>query len=113
MAGHKGPTSSRPRCTRSGSSVAAIPVYQSIAITLLLSSQVQIFNAFNDKEFVWGLMLRASRIYVKELSFPNKTVDVRAIFFWLNVTSSSNIRIHTYICEGRIFYREYRGITIP
>jgi hypothetical protein len=29
MAAHKGPTSPRPRCTRSGSSVAAIPVYQS------------------------------------------------------------------------------------
>jgi hypothetical protein len=27
MAAHKGPASSRPRCTRSGSSVAAIPVY--------------------------------------------------------------------------------------
>jgi hypothetical protein len=27
MAVHKGPTSLRPRCTRSGSSVAAIPVY--------------------------------------------------------------------------------------
>jgi hypothetical protein len=29
MATHKGPASLRPRCTRSGSSVAAIPVYQS------------------------------------------------------------------------------------
>jgi hypothetical protein len=29
MAAHKGPASLRPRCTRSGSSVAAIPVYQS------------------------------------------------------------------------------------
>jgi hypothetical protein len=29
MAAHKGPASSRPRCTQSGSSVAAIPVYQS------------------------------------------------------------------------------------
>jgi hypothetical protein len=29
MAAHKWPASSRPRCTRSGSSVAAIPVYQS------------------------------------------------------------------------------------
>jgi hypothetical protein len=28
MAAHKGPASLRPRCTRSGSSVAAIPVYQ-------------------------------------------------------------------------------------
>jgi hypothetical protein len=28
MAAHKGPPSLRPRCTRSGSSVAAIPVYQ-------------------------------------------------------------------------------------
>jgi hypothetical protein len=27
MAGHKGPASLRPRCTRCGSSVAAIPVY--------------------------------------------------------------------------------------
>jgi hypothetical protein len=27
MAAHKGPASLRPRCTRSGSSVAAIPVY--------------------------------------------------------------------------------------
>jgi hypothetical protein len=29
MAAHKGPASLRPRCTRSGSSVAAISVYQS------------------------------------------------------------------------------------
>jgi hypothetical protein len=29
MAAHKGPASLRPRCIRSGSSVAAIPVYQS------------------------------------------------------------------------------------
>jgi hypothetical protein len=29
MTAHKGPASLRPRCTRSGSSVAAIPVYQS------------------------------------------------------------------------------------
>jgi hypothetical protein len=29
MAAHIGPASLRPRCTRSGSSVAAIPVYQS------------------------------------------------------------------------------------
>jgi hypothetical protein len=29
MAAHKGPVSSRPRCTWSGSSIAAIPVYQS------------------------------------------------------------------------------------
>jgi hypothetical protein len=28
MAGHEEPASLRPRCTRSGSSVAAIPVYQ-------------------------------------------------------------------------------------
>jgi hypothetical protein len=28
MAAHKGPASSRPRCTRSGSSVAAVPIYQ-------------------------------------------------------------------------------------
>jgi hypothetical protein len=27
MAAHKGPASLRPRCTRSGSSIAAIPVY--------------------------------------------------------------------------------------
>jgi hypothetical protein len=27
MAAHKGPASLRPRCTRSGSSVAAIPIY--------------------------------------------------------------------------------------
>jgi hypothetical protein len=27
MAAHKGPASSRPRCTRGGSPVAAIPVY--------------------------------------------------------------------------------------
>jgi hypothetical protein len=30
MAAHKGPASSRPRCTLGGSSVAAIPVYQSM-----------------------------------------------------------------------------------
>jgi hypothetical protein len=30
MAAHKGRASLRPRCTRSGSSVAAIPVYKSI-----------------------------------------------------------------------------------
>jgi hypothetical protein len=29
MAAHKGPASLRPRCTRTGSSVAAITVYQS------------------------------------------------------------------------------------
>jgi hypothetical protein len=29
MAAHKGPVSLKPRCTRSGSSVAAIPVFQS------------------------------------------------------------------------------------
>jgi hypothetical protein len=29
MVAHKGPASLRPRCTRSGTSVAAIPVYQS------------------------------------------------------------------------------------
>jgi hypothetical protein len=29
MAAHKGPASSRPRCTRGGSFIAAIPVYQS------------------------------------------------------------------------------------
>jgi hypothetical protein len=28
MAAHKGPASLRPRCTRSGSSVAAVPIYQ-------------------------------------------------------------------------------------
>jgi hypothetical protein len=32
MAAHKGPASLRPRCTRSGSSVAAIPVYQSTSL---------------------------------------------------------------------------------
>jgi hypothetical protein len=30
MAAHKGPASLRPRCIRSGSSVAAIPVHQSM-----------------------------------------------------------------------------------
>jgi hypothetical protein len=34
MAAHKGPASFRPRCTRSGSSVAAIPVYLPSAIFL-------------------------------------------------------------------------------
>jgi hypothetical protein len=33
MAAHKGPASLRPGCTRSGSSVAAIPVYQSKTFT--------------------------------------------------------------------------------
>jgi hypothetical protein len=33
MAAHKGPASLRPRCTRSGSSVATIPVYQSTVLT--------------------------------------------------------------------------------
>jgi hypothetical protein len=32
MAAHKGPASLRPRCTRSGSSVARIPVYQSTSL---------------------------------------------------------------------------------
>jgi hypothetical protein len=44
MAAHKGPASSRPRCTRSGSSVAAIPVYQSlpecVAVAVLGCSSV-------------------------------------------------------------------------
>jgi hypothetical protein len=32
MAAHKGPASLRPRCTRGGSCVAAIPVYESLHI---------------------------------------------------------------------------------
>jgi hypothetical protein len=32
MAVHKGPASLKPKCTRSGSSVAAIPVYQSAGV---------------------------------------------------------------------------------
>jgi hypothetical protein len=33
MAAHKGPASLRPRCTQGGSSVAAIPVYQSTDVS--------------------------------------------------------------------------------
>jgi hypothetical protein len=33
MAAHKGPASLRPRCTRGGSSVAAIPVYHQLQET--------------------------------------------------------------------------------
>jgi hypothetical protein len=36
MAAHKGPASLRPRCTRSGSSVAAIPVSQSLGCLYVL-----------------------------------------------------------------------------
>jgi hypothetical protein len=39
MAAHKGPASSRPRCTWGGSSVAVIPVYQSY-------SQSEIFQQY-------------------------------------------------------------------
>jgi hypothetical protein len=42
MAAHKGPASSRPRCTRSGSSVATIPVYHTSCFTY---SNVGIWNA--------------------------------------------------------------------
>jgi hypothetical protein len=48
MATYKGPASLRPRCTRSGSSVAAIPVYQSYycaaSSNLFINASVYIFE---------------------------------------------------------------------
>jgi hypothetical protein len=35
MAAHKGPATLRPRCTRSGSSVAAIPVYHCVTFDMV------------------------------------------------------------------------------
>jgi hypothetical protein len=37
MAAHKGPANLRPRCTRSGSCVAAIPLYQSTTRSISIS----------------------------------------------------------------------------
>jgi hypothetical protein len=56
MAAHKGPASIRPRCTRGGSSVAAIPVYPSdqvLHITLILfyfcgKNELYIFSSDTD-----------------------------------------------------------------
>jgi hypothetical protein len=54
MAAHKGPASLRPRCTRSGSSVAAIPVYQSLAFLSSSSSYVQSqTNCFFSAPYIW------------------------------------------------------------
>jgi hypothetical protein len=47
MAVHKGPASLRPRCTRSGSSVAAIPVYQSTIIDIHLTTKVRLSAALS------------------------------------------------------------------
>jgi hypothetical protein len=41
MAVHKGPASLRPRCTRSGSSVDAIPVDQRSSTTLSITSALE------------------------------------------------------------------------
>jgi hypothetical protein len=48
MAAHKGPASLRPRCTRSGSSVAAIPVYQSTYTVNIIPAMFHIDPSFMD-----------------------------------------------------------------
>jgi hypothetical protein len=50
MAAHKGPSSLRPRCTRSGSSVAAMPVYQSNTPPQKRQGKLQ-QNATEEKNF--------------------------------------------------------------
>jgi hypothetical protein len=53
MAGHKGPASLRPRCTRGGSSVAVIPVYnkyrlQTDTVHVMVSLRRQILQLFTN-----------------------------------------------------------------
>jgi hypothetical protein len=52
MAAHKGPATLRPRCTRSGSSVAVIPVYQSNLVIKLKVNNRMFTGAFFSLNFI-------------------------------------------------------------
>jgi hypothetical protein len=65
MAAHKGPASLRPRCTRSGSFVAAIPVYQStslpvpnrVCICLYINTDLHVCCFSCTKQLYWERIL--------------------------------------------------------
>jgi hypothetical protein len=73
MAAHKGPASLRPRCTRSGSSVAAIPIYQSTHYSLDRPGGFQGVEAvrFQDSRHVKVVRLSAEE-HLHRGNLPNR-----------------------------------------
>jgi hypothetical protein len=94
MAVHKGPASLRPRCTRSGSSVAAIQVYQSTILPVYQStsplSSSGVFSSWIlagkescfwhvDKTWEWQILAWPSREDARK--FPNTFVECRLVIY--------------------------------
>jgi hypothetical protein len=62
MAAHKGSANLRPRCTRSGSSVAAIPVYHSTSLPVYQSTPVEINHLWDNTNECLFVLLSSSWI---------------------------------------------------
>jgi hypothetical protein len=112
MAAHKGPTSLRPRSIRSGSSVAAIPVYQSIE-ELVYNFTPPIHLHVDRGNCAFTLFLINSFLIFK--GFHARAINNSAFKFLLNVITVDTLIYVMKICKEKlcVYFNKVFLSTIP
>jgi hypothetical protein len=94
MATHKGPASLRPRCTRSGSSVAAIPVYPPRYATVAGHLQICLKSDSNVGHYVWTYVLLTAVGNILSLYNNTKSIHCYILVAALNICIAEG---YTYV----------------
>jgi hypothetical protein len=89
MAAHKGPASLRPRCTRSVSSVAAIPIYQSTVYQSTVNSLQS--TVYSLQPTVYSLQSTVYQSISQQSTVYQSTVNSLSVYSQQSISLQSTV----------------------